>query len=76
MPGIGCPDDNTYERLAEIGLGQDTFRYFPIRHRYGEADARLVQHSVAAARSSVYFSVIDSEWAAVKTRLERMLYGR
>jgi len=37
-----------YERLAEIGLGQDVFRYFPIAIDTKEQMLGYVQHSVAA----------------------------
>jgi RimJ/RimL family protein N-acetyltransferase len=37
-----------YERIAEIGLGQDIFRYFPIAIDTKEQMLAYVQHSVAA----------------------------
>jgi RimJ/RimL family protein N-acetyltransferase len=40
-----------YERLAEIGLGQDIFRYFPITIDTKEQMLAYVQHSIAATDS-------------------------
>jgi NAD(P)-dependent dehydrogenase (short-subunit alcohol dehydrogenase family) len=40
-----------YERLAEIGLGQDIFRYFPIAIDAKEQMLAYVKHSVAAMAS-------------------------
>jgi len=40
-----------YERLAEIGLGQDIFRYFPIAIDTEEQMLGYLQHSVAATES-------------------------
>jgi RimJ/RimL family protein N-acetyltransferase len=40
-----------YERLAEIGLGQDIFRYFPIAIDTKEQMLGYVQHSVSATDS-------------------------
>jgi RimJ/RimL family protein N-acetyltransferase len=40
-----------YERLAEIGLGQDIFRYFPIAIDTKEQMLAYVRHSVAATDS-------------------------
>ena len=40
-----------YERLAEIGLGQDIFRYFPIAIDTKEQMLAYIQHCVAATNS-------------------------
>ena len=40
-----------YQRLVEIGLGQDIFRYFPIAIDTKEQMLAYVQHSVAATDS-------------------------
>jgi RimJ/RimL family protein N-acetyltransferase len=40
-----------YERLAEIGLGQDIFRYFPITIDTKEQMVGYVQHSITATDS-------------------------
>jgi len=45
-----------YERLAEIGLGEDIFRYFPIAIDTQEEMLSCVQHSVAATASGAMVS--------------------
>jgi RimJ/RimL family protein N-acetyltransferase len=55
-----------YERLEEIGLGQDIFRYFPIAVDTKEQMLPYVRHSVAATDSGEMLV-----WVTVSRELEQ-----
>ena len=61
--------------LAQVGLDEELWRWIPTPVRTRE-EGVFRNHMVTASgriRHTVYFSIIDSEWPAVKARLEAKL---